>query len=385
MKREFTRSTVINSFLISSLVLLMYASGAVAQVTGEFKDVSFWATDGGRKFEASGGSGVLKNADGAVIAEGKLTSPAGLLAINGKKGASFSHTPSTQPFNKEAWPKEAPREIAEVALTEGSRWTLKDERFLFVLEVPALNRPQIVPVLDKSLARASVITLPKGKYNLWGYPINVSKDAGIVKFRHGFLINMTDASFDDTDTRHMLLYDKGGTIYSIGRQKVGFGGGLSGMFDGVTLLIGEGAGGDRALAVLNGEKGPVAVGGFITSEGDRVVFDDKGKVTSRIGGFWKPQGESGYAISLRDADGKDLAIARLTKEVRWDTNGEITKGADAFVEVGLKSPENKEGKFSKVIESKCEKGVVTIKAEGGLTLQISGFSYNHVAEAKQVK
>jgi hypothetical protein len=378
-----THKTIAASF--AALFALAIAYGAIADVTGEFNGVSFRASNGGKSVKPSGGNGTLKNEKGSVVAQGDLKPVDKTMTSAAKKDATFVHAVAKTAFPADSFSSDPVMEFAAVEFGDGNQWTIKDDKFVFVLEVPNLNQPRIVVALDKSLARASVITLPKGKFNLWGYPIEVSKGTGIVKFRHGSLINMTDASFDDTDTRHMLLYDKNGQLNCIGKQKLGFGGGLSGMFDGATLLIGEGAGGDRALTVQNGENGPIAVGGFITNEGDRVVFDDKGKVTSRIGGFWKPQSDSVYAISLRDADGKDLAIARLTKEVRWDINGEVTKGADAFVEVGLKSPDNKEGKYSKVIESKCEKGVVTIMADGGLTLQISGFSYDHKAEAKRIK
>lgn len=379
-----TRKITTIATSVVALFALAVAHEAAADVTGEFKGVSFWASNGGKSIEPSGGNGTLKNEKGTVVAQGDLKPVDKAMTIAANKDATFVHAAAKSAFPADSFSSDPVKEFAAVEFGDGNQWTIKDDKFVFVLEVPNLNQPRVVVALDKSLARASVITLPKGKYNLWGYPIEVSKSTGMVKFQHGCLINMTDASFDDTDTRHMLLYDKNGQINCIGQQRIGLGSRLSGMFDGATLLIGEGAGGDRALTVQNGNNGPIAVGGFITKEGDRVVFDDKGKVTSRIGGFWKPQGESAYAISLRDAEGKDLAIDRLTKEVR-DSNGKVTKGVDAFVEVGLKSPDNIEGKFSKVTGSKCENGVVTIIAEGGLTLQISGFSYDHKAEAKRIK
>ena len=374
-----TNKTIATS--LAALFALAIAYEAVADVTGEFKGVSFWASNGGKSMEPSGGSGTLKNEKDTVVAQGDLKPVDKTMTIAAKKDATFVYTAAKTAFPADSFSSDPVKEFAAVELGDGNEWTIKDDKFVFVLEVPNLNQPRIAVALDKSLARASVITLPNGKYNLWGYPIEISKGTGMVKFQHGCLINMTDASFDDSGTRHLLLTVKDGQLRATGVQRVGFGGKLSGMFDGTTLLIGEGAGGDRALTVQNGDNGPIAVGGFITKEGDCIVLDDKGKVTSRIGGFWQPQGGNTYSISLQDADGKDLAIARLTKEVRWDINGEVTQGADAFVEVEL----NTEGKFSKVTESKSEKGVVTIIAESGLTLQISGFAYNYKAEAKRIK
>ena len=371
---------------LAALFALAIAYEAAADVTGEFTGVSFWASNGAKSVEPSGGNGTLKNEKDIVVAQGDLKPVDKTMTIAAKKDATFVHAAAKAAFPAESFTSNPVKEFAAIKFSDGNQWTIKDDKFVFVLEVPNLNQPRIAVALDKSLARASVITLPNGKYNLWGYPIEVSKGTGSVKFQHGSLINMTDASFDDSGTRHLLLTVKDGQLMATGVQRVGFGGKLSGMFDGTTLLIGEGAGGDRALTVMTGDNGsPIAMGGFIVMEGDRVVIDDNGKVISPVGGFWKPVGQNTYTITLRAADGKDLAIARLANEIRWDVNGEVTKGADAFVEVALKSPDNAEGKFSKVTESKSEKGVVTIVAEGGLTLQISGFSYNHKAEAKLIK
>ncbi len=378
-----THKTIATSLAILFTLVIAYQSAA--DVTGEFKGVSFWASNSGKSIELSGGNGTLTNEKGTIIAQGNLKSVDNAMTISASKDATFVHAVAKTVFAEDSFSSAPAKEYAAVQFGDGNQWTIKDDKFVFILEVPSLNQPQIVIALDKSLARASLITLPKGKYNLWGYPIEVTKDTGIVKFQNGCLINMTDASFDDTDTRYMLLYDKNGQIYCIGTQRIGFGSQLSGTFDGATLLIGEGAGGDRTLIVQNGNNGPIALGGFITKEGDRIVIDDKGKVTSCIGGFWKPQGENTYTISLRDSEDKELAIARLKKEVRWDRNGNITKGADAFVEVGLKSPDNVEVNFSKVTEFKSENSYITIMAEGGLTFQIGGFSYNHKAEAKRIK
>jgi hypothetical protein len=123
-----------------------------------------------------------------------LTDAAGLLVIAGKKNASFSPKASSKPFEEVAWSKEAPKDFATVEFSEGGRWTLRDDKFLFVLEIAVLNRSKIVPALDKSLARASVITLPKGTYTLWGYTVTVEKSKGTLIFAHGKLVDTSDVA-----------------------------------------------------------------------------------------------------------------------------------------------------------------------------------------------
>ncbi|MGB2937773.1 MAG: hypothetical protein WBD05_06200 [Phycisphaerae bacterium] len=186
--------TVCMSFAVC--LTLLAALNCSAEVTGEFKDVSFWATDGGRKFIASGGTGTLKNEKSETIAEGELKDVDETLTIRGKRGASFVHQAKTEPFAADAYSKKEVTEFATVEFGEGNRWTLKDQNFLFVLEVPMLNRPQIVPSLDRCLARASLITLPKGVVQLWGYTITVEKERGTVKFAHGKIIEASDASYN---------------------------------------------------------------------------------------------------------------------------------------------------------------------------------------------
>jgi hypothetical protein len=186
------------SSYMSIAVCLLCLTGALnssAQVTGEFKGVSFWATDGGRKFTAEGGSGALKNEKNETIAEGNLETIDEALAIKGKSGSVFVHEAKGDAFADDAFTKQEPKEFASLELRQGNLWTLKDAKFYFVLEVQNLNRPQIVPSLDRSLARASVIALPKGTVKLWGYSITVEKDTGTVKFAHGKIVEASDATY----------------------------------------------------------------------------------------------------------------------------------------------------------------------------------------------
>lgn len=178
------------------LLCLGGAENSSAQMTGEFRHVSFLATDGGKKFSAVGGSGTLKNEKNETIADGNLENIDEALAIKGKSGAAFIYQAKGEAFADDAFSKQEPKEFASLELSQGNRWTLKDAKFNFVLEVQNLNRPQIVPSLDRSLARASIITLPKGVLKLWGYTVSVEKESGTVKFAHGKIIEASDAAYE---------------------------------------------------------------------------------------------------------------------------------------------------------------------------------------------
>jgi hypothetical protein len=167
---------------------MLLAASLNADVIGVFKNVSFWAAEGGKKIEASGGSGILKNEEGEVVADGALTSVCGMLVIKGLQNSSFVHNPAKKPFPKSTFPRELPNEFARIDLTKGNRWVVRDTTFYFVLEIPKLNAPQIAVNLDKSLARASIVTLAKGSYSMWGYLVAVTEVRGSVTFANGKVI-----------------------------------------------------------------------------------------------------------------------------------------------------------------------------------------------------
>ncbi|MFA4944985.1 MAG: hypothetical protein WC789_09830 [Lentisphaeria bacterium] len=179
--------------LVGLAIAACVVSSVFADVSGSFKGVSFWATDGGRKFVVSGGTGVLKNEKGEVVAEGTLKTVEGCLTLAGKKGSTFAYKASAEAFANDAFPKEPPTAFAEVEYTEAGTWVTKDAKFLFVLEVPALNAPQVKVELDKSLARASIIALAKGNYTLWGNVIEVGEGGGSVKVQGGSVVESKNA------------------------------------------------------------------------------------------------------------------------------------------------------------------------------------------------
>ena len=164
-----------------------------ARLKGEFRGVSFWAADGGKRIMVSGGSGILKNEEGQIVAEGPLETVAGALVVSGRQGATFVHRPGKKALAKGVFPQEVPQRFATVELREGNRWILRDAAFHFVLEVPKLAQPRIQVNVESSLARASTITLPRGSYHMWGYAITVAS-TGSVTFANGRVVKTSQAS-----------------------------------------------------------------------------------------------------------------------------------------------------------------------------------------------
>jgi hypothetical protein len=180
---------------LAAFAALSLVFNASADVTGEFTGVSFWASNGGKSFDVSGGSGTLKNEKSELVAQGDLQTVDKVMAIKATTGATFVCKPSTDAFAADAFSTDPVNEFASVELGDGNQWTLKDAKFQFVLEVRVLNQPQIFVALEKSLARASSITLKKGTYSLWGYTVTVEKATGTIKVAHGKIVDATDATY----------------------------------------------------------------------------------------------------------------------------------------------------------------------------------------------
>ena len=132
-----------------------------------------------------------------MIAEGGLATVDQALMIRGNRDASFYHVARTQAFADDDFADQAVEGFAAVQLSESSRWTLKDDDFRFLLELPhGLGTPLIVPNLDRSLARASIITLPEGTVSLWGFAITVESENGTVTFARGNPIEVSGATYE---------------------------------------------------------------------------------------------------------------------------------------------------------------------------------------------
>jgi alpha-N-arabinofuranosidase len=122
-----------------------------------------------------------------------------LLSIAGKRGASFTFRPRIDAIPIDTYPKTRVNEVALVELGPGNQWTLHDAKFVFLLDVAMLTKPTIEPALDISLARASLISFPKGTFRLWGYTITASEPSASVRFEHGKIVETTHVRLADTE------------------------------------------------------------------------------------------------------------------------------------------------------------------------------------------
>jgi len=188
----------VSVLLLLIIPLLVFALSSKAEVTGSFEGVNFWVSEtaeGRQVFSGVRGKGLLKNEQQEIVAKGDLINVEGFLSIKGKKGATFIHIAGVEPLKKGTYSKETPKDFAVVELINGNRWLLKDSNFVFLLELLSLGGPLKIAI-DKSLARASVITLSKGIFRLWGYTVTVGDGGGKVKFRHGKIIDSSNAKIE---------------------------------------------------------------------------------------------------------------------------------------------------------------------------------------------
>jgi hypothetical protein len=195
--------------LIVALLLMFLLSVAVscrAEVKGvcSLKGISFIDRD--KTVEAVEGSAVLKNEKDETVADGDLSCVDGFVAACGKKGVAFAFTPLAGPLPENTWLKGKVKEFAAVELTKANTWSLKDNNLYFFIEMPVVTLG-INILLDASLARASMISFPKGDYNLWGYTITIGEGGGRLKFLYGKIIDGSNAVVKGTDQK-IVKYGK---------------------------------------------------------------------------------------------------------------------------------------------------------------------------------
>lgn len=187
--------SIFRLFLISliSILTMLNLSGQVVItssskspiLTSKFATTEIGMNMGGKNVLQTKGIGSVKNDKDEVIAEGDLIEMDGITVLKVKDGSTFKFCPTEEIFPEGTFSDKEVTEFAVIDLTQGSpecQWTAKDANFCFALEV---KNWELVPYLDKSLARASILTLPKGLYKLWGYSIEVIPKSGTVKFAHG--------------------------------------------------------------------------------------------------------------------------------------------------------------------------------------------------------
>ena len=179
-----------------------FAANAYADVTGEFKDVDVYSDTvfsimgAQTKYALFDGNGTLKNKENAIVANNNLKYDVdGIVTIQALKGATFVHKPNSDSFAADVFSNKPVTEFAAIKLGDGNQWTVNDTNFLFVIQALPEIPLKVDIALDRSLARASSITLPKGTYTLWGYTITIEKATGTVKFAHGKIVDASDATF----------------------------------------------------------------------------------------------------------------------------------------------------------------------------------------------
>jgi len=144
------------------------------------------------EYIVSGGSGTVTNGRGEVIAEGDVANRGGFIAMRLTSGASFQHVPTAMQISLEKWNGRNEENFARVTYGGDGRWTVDNNSFFLLMQSPNMMAAVGSVLPDESLVRASLITLPAGEWNLFGYTIAVSEDRATVKFLHGKIVESAD-------------------------------------------------------------------------------------------------------------------------------------------------------------------------------------------------
>jgi hypothetical protein len=162
----------------------------LATLGGSFQAVTFSVYRGtdGYIYDVRSGTGTVKNEKGEVIAEDSLRAAGDRLAIRGKVGTTFKFG-AYGALVKAAWPDPQPGDFASLSLNRTDQWMIEDDHFSFLAQVYRLDKPTLFVCLPESIARASIITVPKGDLDLFGYKIAAPADGGKVKFQKGAVID----------------------------------------------------------------------------------------------------------------------------------------------------------------------------------------------------
>jgi len=188
---------------IDFLAIGLLAASAIpckAQLTGVIEADRIEFVNG--KPTAAAGTGTIKNKTGDIVASGKLIINEGAMAILGRKGAVFTYAPQpTTILSPTNWPVKAPANVALVDFDGKSMWTLKDDQFLFLLDVGGNFQANIL--VDNSLLLSSRIGFPEGTYSMWGYSITVGAGGGAVVFRQNHLVDGANANVETPEKKRL--------------------------------------------------------------------------------------------------------------------------------------------------------------------------------------
>jgi hypothetical protein len=141
-------------------------------------------------YVARAGIGAVKNEKGEVIAEGRLQTAENWLAIPGKMGATFRFGANDSSV-KAVWSDAKPEDFALLSVNSMHDWTIKDDHFSFLADVKSMFGPTLFIRLPESIVRASVIIVPKGNLELFGFRITARADGAKVRFQKGTVIGCT--------------------------------------------------------------------------------------------------------------------------------------------------------------------------------------------------
>lgn len=150
---------------------------------------------------ATRGHATLKNdKTGQIIADGDIKTVERWGSVNASKGAIFTCAPTQgQVSFGESKSKTTPI-YAALEFSPPDQWKTLDDNFYILSEFVQTGpltvqdlagkgeAVQLVFNLERSITRASVLTLPKGEHILFGYRINVQDTSGQITFRLGKVI-----------------------------------------------------------------------------------------------------------------------------------------------------------------------------------------------------
>lgn len=198
------KSSTICYFMISFLLVISAISIAVENVYAgnDATAVSFqfdyiWFVEGGTKVANLRGTGEITTRDGKVIGKSDVTPHGNWVGIHGLKGAQFSYEPS---FDRIAFIKKSKSRSTSYASLSYDRkksWKISEENFIFLVPAGSILY-HCTPKIDfaKSITRASLITLPSGNFNLFGYTVKCSVNGGTVKFNRGTIVESTGCKME---------------------------------------------------------------------------------------------------------------------------------------------------------------------------------------------
>lgn len=169
------------------------------EIKGNFEDVTFsvYRDDKGRYiYSVIMGHGLLKNESDKIIAQGDIEDSSDWIAIAARKGATFKYKPQRAKVETK-WGNEIPSEFAIVTLRNNDEWVIENDNFKFLMEVYSLSSPTLFVLIPDSIVHASIINLPSGNFDLFGYKIIATENGAKVKFQHGIASECSKCSIQE--------------------------------------------------------------------------------------------------------------------------------------------------------------------------------------------